>query len=177
MTVLVRRRDGVFVHGVLPATFTHRTILSVPAQLQLTHCQRRTAFSSNRFACHTFWVKKAIGFSPINTFPPDQLDTCYGEPKENISTWKTQIKSRNKGKKILKSVRRLEVNFSLRNLLFSYAARSFEWGNEKWKSRKQKVFPRDEKLKNFRKIFQSAVLQSLKSSIAHRFARVWVWIS
>lgn len=128
MTVLVQRRDGVFVHGVLPATFTHRSILSVPAQLQLTHCQRRTAFSSNRFACHTFWVKKAIGFSPINTFPPDQLDTCNGEPKENISTWKTQIKTRNKSKKILIFIRRLEVNFNLRNLLFSYAARSFNEG-------------------------------------------------
>lgn len=71
LTVFIARCYAVCSTGaaVLVSGHLHTSLDFVGAsQLQLTHSQRRTAFLSNRFACHTFSLKKSSRLSKASKF-------------------------------------------------------------------------------------------------------------
>lgn len=95
--VLISYMYKAFCNCIGAATFTHRSILSVPlgkSQLQLTHCQRRTAFQSNRFACHIS-SKKSNWIFPNKHFSTGTLKRDRTKKK---STWKQKNHKREKDK-------------------------------------------------------------------------------
>lgn len=93
-------KNGEFAQVLVSATFTHRPTLSVLAQLQLTHCQRRTAFHPSRFACLTFFIYKAIDFPYNWDFPPANRDS---EKTVKHYRWHKIFPSKEKQEKVNKN--------------------------------------------------------------------------